>query len=39
MKEHIPKKLPLKKDIETKKILKATTSDHRALAELKSKGY
>jgi len=29
------KKLPLKKDIETKKILKKATSAHRALAELK----
>ncbi len=35
MKEFIPKKLPLKKDIETKEILKATTLAHRALAELK----
>lgn len=35
MKEFIPKKLPLKKDIETKHILKATTQAHRALAELK----
>jgi Fic family protein len=35
MKEFIPDKLPIKKDIETKKILKATTSAHRALAELK----
>jgi len=35
VKEFIPKKLPLKKDIETKEILKATTLAHRALAELK----
>lgn len=35
MKEFIPKKLPIKKDIETKEILKATTLAHRALAELK----
>jgi len=35
MKEFIPPKLPLKKDIETKEILKATTLAHRALAELK----
>lgn len=35
MKEFIPQKLPLKKDIETKEILKATTLAHRALAELK----
>jgi len=35
MKEFIPAKLPLKKDIETKEILKATTLAHRALAELK----
>lgn len=35
MKEFIPKKLPLKKDIETKEILKASTLAHRALAELK----
>lgn len=35
MKEFIPNKLPIKKDIETKEILKATTSAHRALAELK----
>ena len=30
-----PPKLPLKKEIETKEILKATTLAHRALAELK----
>ncbi len=35
MKEFIPSKLPIKKDIETKEILKATTLAHRALAELK----
>lgn len=35
MKEFIPNKLPIKKDIETKEILKATTLAHRALAELK----
>ncbi|OHE15452.1 MAG: addiction module protein [Sulfurimonas sp. RIFOXYD2_FULL_37_8] len=35
MKEFIPPKLPIKKDIETKEILKATTSAHKALAELK----
>lgn len=35
MKEFIPNKLPLQKDIETKEILKATTLAHRALAELK----
>jgi Fic family protein len=35
MKEFIPKKLPIKQDIETKEILKATTLAHRALAELK----
>jgi len=35
VKEFIPAKLPLKKDIETKEILKATTLAHRALAELK----
>jgi len=35
MKEFIPNKLPLSKDIETKEILKATTLAHRALAELK----
>ncbi|MDQ7046090.1 MAG: Fic family protein [Sulfurovum sp.] len=35
MKEFTPKLLPLKKDIETKEILKATTLAHRALAELK----
>ncbi len=35
MKEFIPLKLPIKKDIETKEILKATTLAHRALAELK----
>ncbi|MCB4760539.1 MAG: hypothetical protein LGB58_07400 [Sulfurovum sp.] len=35
MKEFIPSKLPVKKDIETKEILKATTLAHRALAELK----
>ena len=32
MKEFIPSKLPIKKDIETKEILKATTLAHRALA-------
>ncbi len=35
MKEFIPQKLPLKKDIETKEVLKATTLAHKALAELK----
>ena len=35
MKEFIPNKLPIKKDIETKEILRATTLAHRALAELK----
>lgn len=35
MEEFIPNKLPIKKDIETKEILKATTLAHRALAELK----
>ena len=35
MKEFIPQKLPLNKEIETKEILKATTLAHRALAELK----
>lgn len=35
MKEFIPSKLPLKKDIETKEILRATISAHRTLAELK----
>ncbi|MGE4419630.1 MAG: Fic family protein [Sulfurimonas sp.] len=35
MTEFIPQKLPIKKDIETKEILKATTSAHKALAELK----
>ena len=35
MKEFIPNKLPIKKDIETKVILKATTLAHKALAELK----
>jgi len=35
MNEFIPNKLPISKDIETKKILKATTMAHRALAELK----
>ena len=35
MTEFIPPKLPIKKDIETKEILKATTSAHKALAELK----
>jgi len=35
MKEFIPHMLPIKKDIETKEILKATTLAHRALAELK----
>jgi len=35
MKEFIPNKLPLLKDIETKEILKASTLAHRALAELK----
>ena len=35
MKEFIPHTLPIKKDIETKEILKATTLAHRALAELK----
>lgn len=35
MKEFIPNKLPLKKDIETKEILRATISAHKILAELK----
>ena len=35
MKEFIPNKLPIAKDIETKEILKATTLAHRSLAELK----
>jgi len=35
MQEFIPTKLPIKKDIETKQILKATTLAHRSLAELK----
>lgn len=35
MKEFIPDKLPIKKDIETKEILRATTTAHKALAELK----
>ena len=35
MKEFIPTKLPIKKDIETKQILKSTTLAHRSLAELK----
>lgn len=35
MQEFIPSKLPIKIDIETKEILKATTLAHRALAELK----
>ena len=35
MQEFIPNKLPIKKDIETKQILKATTLAHRSLAELK----
>ncbi|WP_310441609.1 Fic family protein [Sulfurimonas sp.] len=35
MKEFIPNKLPIKKDIETKEILKAVTAAHKALAELK----
>jgi len=35
MTEFIPPKLPIKKDIETKEILKATTSAHKALAVLK----
>jgi Fic family protein len=35
MKEFIPAKLPINKDIETKEILRATTLAHRALAELK----
>jgi Fic family protein len=35
MQEFIPNKLPIKKDIETKEILKASLSAHRALAELK----
>ena len=34
MKEFIPPKLPLKKDIETKEILKATINANRALAKL-----
>ena len=35
MKEFIPSKLPLKKDIETKEILRATITAHKTLAELK----
>ena len=35
MKEFIPNKLPIKKDIETKEILRATISAHKTLAELK----
>lgn len=35
MKEFIPKKLPIKKDIETKEILRATITAHKTLAELK----
>lgn len=35
MKEFIPSFLPIKKEIETKAILKASASAHRALAELK----
>lgn len=35
MKEFIPSKLPIKKDIETKEILRATISAHKTLAELK----
>jgi len=35
VKEFIPNKLPILKDIETKEILKATTLAHRSLAELK----
>lgn len=35
MKEFIPSKLPLKKDIETKEILRATITAHKRLAELK----
>ncbi len=35
MKEEILKKLPIEKDIETKKVLKKLSSAHRALAELK----
>lgn len=35
MREFIPTILPLKKEIETKEILKATMSAHKALAELK----
>lgn len=35
MKEFIPTKLPIKQDIETKEILKATILAHKALAELK----
>ncbi len=35
MQEFIPNKLPIKKDIETKEILKVSTLAHRALAELK----
>ena len=34
MNQHIPQKLPLKKDIETKEILKATINANRALAKL-----
>ena len=35
MKEFIPNKLPIKKDIETKEILRATIHAHKTLAELK----
>jgi Fic family protein len=35
MKEFIPNKLPLKKDIETKEILRSTIKAHKTLAELK----
>lgn len=35
MKEFIPNKLPIKKDIETKEILRATIAAHKTLAELK----
>ena len=35
MKSNVLKKLPLKKDIESKKVLKKSVSAHRALAELK----
>jgi hypothetical protein len=34
MKEFIPKKLPLQKDLETKKVLKASITANRALAQL-----